>query len=376
MKFDAIIVGAGVFGCTLAEKLASRNKKVLLLEKRRHIGGNAYSSFDSETNIEIHKYGSHIFHTNNDDVWKYINKFSTFNSYVHKVKTETEIGLLPVPINLETISRAFDCSLDSSQAEILILGKRINPGESFENLEDWAKSEIGVRLYDLLIKGYTKKQWDTDPKNLPSSILARLPVRYDFEDRYFTDKFQGLPQEGYEQLFKNMIDNPLITLELETDFFDVRDQCDSDQLVIYTGPIDRYFDFSRGKLNWRTLDFEIEVLEKNYYQSLAVINSASEDIAYTRTHEFKHFYPERIQSQDKTIIAREFSRRAESLDEPYYPVGTFEDKVKLAEYRELIKKLPNVYFGGRLGSYQYLDMHMAINQAHITFKDLMRSRWS
>ena len=248
MKFDAIIVGAGVFGCTLAEKLASRNKKVLLLEKRGHIGGNAYSSFDSETNIEIHKYGSHIFHTNNDDVWKYINQFSTFNSYVHKVKIETKIGLLPVPINLETISRAFDRNLDSTQAEILILGKRINPGESSENLEDWAKSEIGIRLYDLLIKGYTKKQWDTDPKNLPSSILARLPVRYDFEDRYFTDKFQGLPQEGYEQLFKNMIDNPLIKLELETDFFDVRNQCDSDQLVIYTGPIDRYFDFSKGNV--------------------------------------------------------------------------------------------------------------------------------
>jgi len=375
MRFDAIIVGAGVFGCTLAEKLASRNKKVLLLEKRNQIGGNAYSFFDSETNIEIHKYGSHIFHTNNDDVWQYVNQFSSFNSYIHKVKIETEIGLLPVPINLETISRAFGRSLDSTQAEMLILGEKINSGESSENLEDWAKSEIGIRLYDLLIKGYTKKQWDTDPRDLPSSILARLPIRYDFEDRYFTDKFQGLPRDGYEKLFKNMIDNPLITLELGTDFFDVRDQFDSDQLVIYTGPIDRYFDFSRGQLNWRTLDFEVEVIETNHYQSLAVINSASEDVGHTRTHEFKHFYPERTQSQNKTIIAREFSRRAEPQDEPYYPVGTYEDKENLAEYKKLIEKMPNVFFRGRLGSYQYLDMHMAINQAHITFKELMGTRW-
>lgn len=375
MKFDAVIIGAGVFGCTLAEKLASRNKTVRLIEKRSHIGGNAYSSFDADTNIEIHKYGSHIFHTNNEDVWNYINQFTTFNSYIHKVKIETDIGLLPVPINLETISRAFDLKLDSMQAKALLAQETMHLGENSENLEDWAKSEIGIRLYDLLIKGYTKKQWDTDPKDLPSSIIARLPIRYDLEDRYFVDKFQGLPREGYEQLFKNMIDNPLIKLELETDFFDIRDQFDSDQLVIYTGPIDRFFDFSKGKLNWRTLDFDIETIETNHYQSLAVINSASEDVSFTRTHEFKHFYPERIQSQNKTIIAREFSRRAEPHDEPYYPVGTFEDKMNLAEYKKLIEKLPNVYFGGRLGSYQYLDMHMAINQAHITFKELMRSRW-
>lgn len=376
MKFDAVIVGAGVFGCTLAEKLTSRNKTVLLLEKRVHIGGNAFSSIDLETNIEVHKYGSHIFHTNNEEVWNYVNQFASFNSYVHKVRIETEIGLLPVPINLETISRAYELKLDSAQARKLVSDEKVTGGENSQNLEDWAKSEIGIRLYELLIKGYTKKQWDTDPRDLPSSILARLPVRYDHEDKYFTDKFQGLPREGYEQLFKNMIENPLVTLELETDFFDVRDRFDSDQLVIYTGPIDRYFDFSKGKLNWRTLDFEIETIKKDNYQPLAVINSASQEVAYTRTHEFKHFYPERIQSSDKTIIAREFSRRAEPYDEPYYPVGTQEDKQNLLEYRKLMEKIPNVYFGGRLGSYQYLDMHMAINQAHITFKDLMRSRWS
>jgi UDP-galactopyranose mutase len=376
VKFDSVIVGAGVFGCTLAEKLASRNKTVFLIDKRSHIGGNAFSSFDSDTNIEIHKYGSHIFHTNNENVWNYVNQFSAFNSYVHKVKIDTEIGLLPVPINLETLSRVFDRQLDSTQAKQLVSREKIKYGKNPENLEDWAKSEIGIRLYELLIKGYTKKQWETDPKHLPSSILTRLPVRFDSEDRYFTDKFQGMPSLGYEKLFKNMIDSPKIKLQLETDYFDIRDQFGSEQLVIYTGPIDKYFDFSKGYLNWRTLDFGIEKIDTEYFQPLAVINSAFEDQPYTRTHEFKHFYPERVQSQTTTIIAREFSRRAEPSDEPYYPVGTYEDKLNLAAYKELVEKLPNVYFGGRLGSYQYLDMHMAINQAHITFQELMRSRWN
>ena len=375
-KPDVLIVGAGFFGCTLAERFAANGKSVLLLEKRDHIGGNAYSYFDSDTNIEVHKYGSHIFHTNNVNIWNYINQFTSFNTYTHRIKSRTGTKILPVPINLETIELVFERKFEPSDAEAFLESLKIPIPENIDNLESWAKSQVGSELYDLLISGYTLKQWGMDPKYLPSSIIKRLPIRFNYDDRYFTDSFQGMPTEGYEKTFKNMVSNKNIELQLETDYFDVRDRFDAEQLTFYSGPIDRFFDYSKGQLNWRTLDFEYEKIGTQYYQSNAIINYASIDVPFTRVHEFKHFYPEREQSASSTIISREFSRKAYPEDEPYYPVGTTSDQEALKQYRILANKLPNIYFGGRLGSYQYLDMHMAINQALIVFEEVMKDRWT
>jgi len=373
---DVVIVGAGFYGCTLAEKFAAAGKSVLILEKRDHVGGNAYSYFDVSTGIEIHKYGSHIFHTNSLKVWEYINLFTSFNNYTHKVLSKAGSLLLPVPINLKTINLVFDKNFSPEEARQFLESQKRNSLVSQDNLEAWAISEIGTKLYEILIKGYTHKQWEIDPSLLPASIITRLPLRFDYEDRYFTDTYQGMPVNGYEEIFLNMLSDPKIDLELETDFFDRRDSFSSDQVIIYSGPIDRFFGYSKGELSWRTLDFEFEKVEKNFYQENSVINFADVNTPYTRIHEFKHFHPERSQSGESTIIAREYSRRAVRVDEPYYPVGTIEDKEVLKDYKEISKSLSNVYFGGRLGSYQYLDMHMAINQAMITFTEIMEERWN
>jgi UDP-galactopyranose mutase len=372
---DVVIVGAGFYGCTLAEKFASAGKSVLILEKRDHVGGNAYSYFDASTGIEIHKYGSHIFHTNSHKIWEYINLFTSFNSYTHKVLSKAGSLLLPVPINLETINLVFDKKFSPEEARHFLESQKINSFVSQDNLEAWAISEVGTKLYEILIRGYTHKQWEIDPSLLPASIITRLPVRFDYEDRYFTDTYQGMPINGYEKIFLNMLSDPKIDLELGTDFFGRRDSLSSDQVIIYSGPLDRFFGYSKGKLSWRTLDFEFEKVEKNFYQENSVINYADVNTPYTRIHEFKHFHPERSQSSESTIIAREYSRRAEIVDEPYYPVGTVKDKKILNDYKDLSAGLTNVYFGGRLGSYQYLDMHMAINQAMITFNEIMEERW-
>jgi UDP-galactopyranose mutase len=373
---DVVIVGAGFYGCTLAEMCARHGKTVLILEKRNHIGGNAYSFFDRETSIEVHQYGSHIFHTNSLRVWDYINQFTSFNNYTHKVLSQAGSMLLPIPINLDTINIVFQQNFGPAEAREFIESQKIQSATKIENLEDWAKSEVGIHLYETLLKGYTKKQWDIDPSLLPSSIISRLPIRFDEDDRYFSDIYQGMPVDGYEKIFQNMLESSKIDVELETDFFERRDSFSSEQLVIYSGPIDRFFNYKIGELSWRTLDFEFEKIKKNFYQQNSVINYADVEIPYTRIHEFKHFYPGRTQSSNTTIIAREFSRRAGFDDEPYYPVGTGKDKQILTAYKKMSAKLDNVYFGGRLGSYQYLDMHMAINQAMVTFKEIMDQRWT
>jgi UDP-galactopyranose mutase len=377
MKYhDVVIVGSGFYGCTLAEMFASAGKSVLIIEKRDHIGGNAYSYFDPSTKIEIHRYGSHIFHTNSIKVWDYINQFTSFNKYTHKVFSKAGSMLLPMPINLETINLVFDKQFSGDEARNFLESQRVNDIERESNLESWAKSEIGTKLYELLIKGYTQKQWEIEPSLLPKSIITRLRVRFDYDDRYFTDTYQGMPLDGYERIFQKMLSSPRIDTELDTDFFDRIDSFSSDQLIVYSGPIDRYFGYSKGELSWRTLDFELEKIETKQFQENSVINYADVETPYTRIHEFKLFHPERMQSNEATIISREYSRRANKDDEPYYPVGTAKDREILGEYKAMSGALKNVYFGGRLGSYQYLDMHMAINQAMVTFKQIMDERWS
>lgn len=375
--FDYLVVGSGLYGLTIANKIASNlNKKVLIIEKRNHIGGNAYSYFDEETNIEVHKYGSHLFHTSNEEVWEFVSQFTKFNSYRHKVKTTAHGQVYSLPINLHTINQVLGNALNPAGAREWL--NRIT--ESFKkdetNFEDFALNAMGSELYDLFIKNYTYKQWQTDPKDLPSSIISRLPIRFDYNDDYFDDKYQGLPVNGYGRFLDEIARHDNIQIETSVDFFAVRNKIPKESKIIYTGPIDQFFDYRHGMLSWRTLDFEIDQIDTEDYQGIAVMNYADLDPKFTRIHEFKHLHPERSYESRKTIIMREYSRFAEKGDEPYYPVNGSSDRLILNKYRELASKESNVIFGGRLGRYQYLDMHMAILSALRTFQiDIVEKSW-
>lgn len=373
MPHDLIVVGSGFFGLTVAERVANElGKRVLVLERRDHIGGNAYSEFDAETGIEVHRYGAHLFHTSNERVWNYVNRFSAFTGYTHRVFTVHGGEVYPLPINLGTINQFFEQALSPSAARALIAEQaaEVEPGTA-SNLEEKAVSLIGRPLYEAFIRDYTAKQWQTDPKELPASVISRLPVRYTYDNRYFSDRYEGLPVDGYTALLERMADSSLIEVRLDTDFFDVRDEVVGDTPVLYTGPLDRYFDYSEGRLGWRTLDFEREVLPVGDHQGTSVMNYPDASVAFTRVHEFRHFHPERDYPQDKTVIMREYSRAATEDDEPYYPVGTPADREILLRYRALAAAERGVVFGGRLGTYQYLDMHMAIAAALRTYDDVL-----
>ena len=369
---DVIVVGSGFFGLTIAERISSElGKSVLVLEKRNHIGGNAYSYIDDATGVEVHKYGSHLFHTNNEKVWKYVNKFSHFNNYQHRVLAIAHGQYLNLPINLQTISNVFGKIFTPQEAKKFFEGLSREVIE--ENLEARALNLVGKELYEILIKGYTEKQWGTSTTDLPASIINRLPVRNNLDSRYFTDLYQGLPIEGYSDLFGKMIDSKNITVELNIDFFSVKEFIESDQLVVYTGPLDRFFNYKHGVLGWRTVDFEFQTIPLDDFQGNAVINYCDREVPYTRIHEFFHLHPERTKKFGKTIIAKEYSRVALEGDEPYYPINSKSDRDKLLKYRE--EKIPENYFlGGRLGTYKYLDMHMAIASA-LSLYETKISRW-
>lgn len=368
---DVIVVGAGLFGLTIAERIASQlSKKVTIIEKRDVIGGNAFSYFDENSGIEIHKYGSHLFHTSNERVWQYVNQFTAFTDYKHRVFTKHNGAVYSLPINLHTLSQFFGKDLSPVDAMALLSEKAITSSEDFENFEDKAIAMVGREIYQAFFQNYTLKQWQIHPLELPAEIFTRLPIRFDFNSNYFNDSHQGLPVNGYQQWFLNMVRNPNIKLALNSDFFQLRNEIDlADKIVIYTGPIDRYFNYCHGELTWRTLDFEFEDLAIEDFQGTSVMNYADIPPLFTRIHEFKHLHPEREHKSNQTIIAREFSRQASKLDEPYYPVNSKADRDKVILYRKEIAKEPNVYFGGRLGTYQYLDMHMAIASALTLFEN-------
>ena len=368
---DLVVVGTGLFGLTIAERASSLfGAKVEMIESRSHIGGNAYSYFDPSTSIEIHKYGSHIFHTSNLKVWDYVNKFTAFNNYKHHVYTRYKNATHSMPINLSTINSFFGVALNPREARDFIAGQ-ISQFEisSPQNLEQKALSIIGRPMYEALIKGYTQKQWSTDPQKLPSEIIERLPVRFNFNTRYFDDKWEGLPRDGYGAWLNKMVESELISINFNTDFFNIRHLVDSNTLIVYTGAIDRYFDFEFGRLGWRTVDLDIQHKDVDDYQGISVMNYSEVEVPYTRVHEFKHLHPERIHSTDKTVIAFEYSRLAEGSDEPYYPINSPEDRSKLQKYRKRADSLKNIIFGGRLGTYKYLDMHMAIASALTIFEN-------
>ncbi|GGM08791.1 UDP-galactopyranose mutase [Nakamurella endophytica] len=374
---DLVVVGAGFFGLTVAEQVASLGKTVVVLDRRPHLGGNAYSESDPETGIEVHRYGAHLFHTSNERVWRYVNRFTDFTGYQHRVFSVSAGRVYPLPINLGTLCEYFGRQLTPEQARELIREQaaEIETGAA-DNLEDRAISLIGRPLYEAFIRGYTQKQWQTDPRDLPAEVITRLPVRYTFDNRYFSDRYEGLPVDGYTAWLQRMADHPRIEIRLCTDWFDVRSTVRPGTPVVYTGPVDRFFDHAAGRLGWRTLDFRSEVLPVGDFQGTSVMNYADVDVPYTRIHEFRHFHPERDYPADRTVIVREYSRPAGEGDEPYYPVNTPRDRAVLQRYRELAAREPDVLFGGRLGTYQYLDMHMAIASALTLFDNEVRPRLS
>ena len=385
-SYDLIVVGSGFFGLTIAERAVSQlGKRVLIIEKRSHIGGNAFSQPEPETGIEVHQYGAHLFHTSNERVWNYVTQFTKFTDYQHRVFAMHDGKAYQFPMGLGLICEFFGkyYSPDEARALIKEQASEVNT-EDATNLEEKAISLIGRPLYEAFVRDYTAKQWQTDPKELPASNITRLPVRYTFNNRYFNDTHEGLPVDGYAAWLRAMIDHDLIDVQLDTDWFDVRADiraANPDAPVVYTGPLDRYFDYSAGRLGWRTLDFDVEVLPIGDFQGTAVMNYNDADVPYTRIHEFRHFHPERADRypKDKTVIMKEYSRFAEEDDEPYYPINTPEDRKILAAYRELAAQETandQVLFGGRLGTYQYLDMHMAIASALTMFDNNLTPYWT
>ena len=370
MNADLVIVGSGFFGLTVAQQCAENlGLNVVVVDRRNHLGGNAYSEKDPETGIEVHRYGAHLFHTSNERVWEYVNRFTAFTSYQHRVYTNFRGQVFPMPINLGTINQFFDAAYSPDEARALIAEQaaEFSPAQA-SNLEEKGISLIGRPLYEAFIKDYTAKQWQTDPKLLAAEIISRLPVRYNYDNRYFNDAHEGLPVDGYTAWLEKMAGHDRIELRLGTDFFDTSQEVNKNNVVgnipvVYTGPLDQYFDYSAGQLGWRTLDFEREVMPTGDFQGTSVMNYADPDVPYTRIHEFRHFHPERDYPADKTVIMREFSRFAKGADEPYYPVNTPLDREQLLKYRDLGQHESGVLFGGRLGTYKYLDMHMAIGAA-------------
>ncbi|MFP5417090.1 MAG: UDP-galactopyranose mutase [Actinomycetes bacterium] len=383
MTADLVVVGSGLFGLTVAERAArDLGLKVILIDRREHLGGNAYSEKEAQTGIEVHRYGAHLFHTSNERVWEYVNRFTTFTNYVHKVYTRHNGEVFPMPVNLGTINQFFRAAYSPAEARALIAEQAAElGGKEPANFVEKGISLIGRPLYEAFIIHYTAKQWQTDPEKLEASIISRLPVRYTYDNRYFNDTHEGLPTDGYTAWLERMADHPNIEVRLSTDFFDAGQEINRDNVrgnvpVVYTGPVDRYFDYSEGELGWRTIDLEQEVVPIEDFQGTSVMNYPDPDVPFTRIHEFRHFHPERDYTKDATVIMREFSRFAGRGDEPYYPINTDADRTGLLRYRDQSKAEPDVLFGGRLGTYKYLDMHMAIGSALSLYDNKIRPHFA
>ena len=370
-----LVVGAGFFGSVVAERIAADlGERVLVIDKRDHTGGNSYSEVDRDTGIECHCYGSHIFHTSNTKVWNYINKFCTFNSYRHKVLSNCRGKIYPMPINLETINAYYGKYLTPLEAQAFIKTEIDRAGIiKPKNLEEKAISLVGKQLYEAFVKEYTIKQWGTDPRNLPDTIITRLPVRINYLTDYFNDPWQGIPLNGYHNIFEKMLYHPLIEVKLNCNFFDIRHYLPTSCCVIYTGPIDRFFDYKYGELGWRTLVFEKEICLTGDFQGTAVMNYADAAVPYTRIHEFKHYKIERFYPDGKSVIYREYSTGIGASLDPFYPVRASRDEVALSCYQQEADKKKNVFFGGRLGSYRYIDMDKAIAEALTLFEEKIKA---
>lgn len=363
-----LVVGAGFWGAVLAERIASQlDEKVLVVDARDRIGGTSASCADPETGIECHLHGTHIFHTRLPKVWEYVTRFADFTQYRHKVFTTCGDRVYCMPIGLSTINAWYGSNLKPWQVPEFLAGEIAKSGLAGEprNLEEKAISLIGRPLYEAFIRGYTWKQWNMDPAKLPASIITRLPVRSNYDTDYFADpwEMQGLPREGYNALFEKILSHPNIDRMLNTDFFDLRATVPEDCTVLYSGPIDRLFDYRFGRLEWRSLRFEWSVEPVSDRQGTSVMNYADRDVLWTRIHEFRHLHPERDYPADKTVLCTEFPKTYASGDEPYYSVNVARNDDLYARYKAEGDRLPRIHIGGRLGSYRYYDMDRTIDEA-------------
>jgi UDP-galactopyranose mutase len=361
----------------LAERIANQlHEKVLVIDKRSHIGGNCYSLDDNETGIHYHLYGTHIFHTSNERVWKYIRQFTEFNSYFHQVLTVHKNKVFQMPVNLETINSFYNLNLRPFEVEAF-LRSEIEKDSITEpkNFEEKAISLMGRPLYEAFIKGYTLKQWQKDPREMPESILKRLPFRKNFNESYYNSKWQGIPLSGYGRIFDKLLSSIYIDVKLNLDYFKIRHLIPEKTKVIYSGPIDQFFNYKFGKLEYRTLRFEKEVHPYDDYQGTSVMNYADVDIPYTRIHEPRHLHPERQDYPvNKTMIIKEYSMLDDGSN-PFYPINDDRNQSLIVKYREEAKKLSNVIISGRLGEYKYFDMHETIDHALLKF-DLLEEEAS
>lgn len=360
--FDYLVVGAGFAGSVVAERLARcYGKKILLIDRRHHIGGNAYDHYNQD-GILIHRYGPHIFHTNSEQVFQYLSQFTSWRPYEHRVLASVDEKLVPIPINRDTVNLLYGFNLETEEQVETFFASRAEPRASVRTSEDVVVSKVGRDLYEKLFRNYTRKQWGKDPSELDALVTARIPVRTNSDDRYFTDKFQAMPKHGYTRLFENMLDHSNIRIELGCDFQDVLNEGQYRE-VIYTGPVDEFFDFRYGKLPYRSLRFRHETLKKEYLQPVAVINYPN-DHAYTRITEFKHLTG---QVHKKTSVVYEYPA---SEGDPYYPVPTPENASLYKQYGELAAANTRVHFVGRLATYRYYNMDQVVAQALTLCKQL------
>jgi len=363
-KGKFLMVGAGLSGAVIGRHLAEAGHEVTVVDSRSHIGGNCYTERDPDTGVMVHIYGPHIFHTDDAEVWDYVNGFETFLPYKNRVKTtsrdpEGELGVFSLPVNLHTINQFFRKTLRPDEARDFIVNEQADTTIADpQTFEEQAMRFVGRDLYEAFFKGYTMKQWGCHPSELPASILKRLPVRFNYDDNYFFHKFQGMPENGYTAMIARILDHPGITVQLET-VFDRAQAGDYDH-VFYSGPLDGWFDYELGRLGYRTLDFERFTYEGDY-QGCAVMNYGEVEVPYTRITEHKHFAP--WESHEGSVLYREFSRAAEPEDIPYYPIRQVEEKALLSDYVKLAEDTSGVTFVGRLGTYRYLDMDVTIREA-------------
>ncbi|MEA9605093.1 UDP-galactopyranose mutase [Xanthomonas campestris pv. plantaginis] len=359
--FDYLIVGAGFAGSVLAERLAAGlGKRVLVVDRRPHIGGNAYD-FHDDAGVLIHRYGPHIFHTNAQRIVDYLSNFTEWRPYEHRVLAQVGEQQVPIPINMTTLNALYGLQLRTEEEAAAFLASRAEPVAEIRTSEDVVINQVGRELYETFFRGYTRKQWGLDPSQLDKSVTSRVPTRTNDDDRYFTDTFQQMPLHGYTRMFERMLDHPNIKVMLNTDYREIRDELDYDQLV-YCGPIDEYFDYCYGKLPYRSLKFEHSTVDQEQFQAVATVNYPAEKVAYTRITEYKHLTG---QQHPKTSITHEYPS---AEGDPYYPIPRAENAELYRRYERLAAETPNVTFLGRLGTYKYYNMDQVVGQALALYK--------
>lgn len=364
MRYDYLIVGAGFAGSVLAERLSSENKKVLLIDKRNHIGGNAYD-FYNEDGILVHKYGPHIFHTNSKEIFDYLSKFTAWRNYQHSVLSNVDGQLFPIPINLNTINSMYGLNLNSNELKAFF-DNRAEKKKDVVTSEDVVISAVGRELYEKFFRGYTRKQWNMDPSELNASVAARIPTRTNKDNRYFTDTYQAMPAHGYTKMFEKMLDSKNINIMLNTDYKDILDGIQYNELI-FTGPVDEFFDYRFGRLPYRSIDFKFETYDEEKFQETGTINYPN-DYAFTRITEFKYLTG---QKHHKTSIVYEFPT---ADGDPYYPVPKPENTALYEKYEKLATQTKNTHFVGRLATYKYYNMDQVVAQALTVYKKIIKSR--